>query len=362
MSKLTISCSRNENAALECLVCLARAAAGCGVALGLLGCAVAAGSPRAAGDLSSGPRAVRVAGAERDPGSSESERPAGKASAAGLSIAAARRYMLELINRDRASAGLEAVVLDEGPAQRAGQAHAEDMARRGYLGHWGSDGSVPEQRFTEAGGTDMVLENASCFTDEKNRTLDRAPAIDPKSVELAERMFFNERPPHDGHRRNILKPWHKRVGIGVAQPIATETEIAAPCFAQEFVDAYGTYGALPRSARVGDVVHVDGAVQSPATFAGVGMARIDVPRPLGVGELNRRRSYPVPAPYVMYWPPGFQTPIPVRTTANRFMVDVPVSDEGKPGLYEVSIWASVPGSNDLVMVSLRTILTAAPAR
>jgi hypothetical protein len=278
-----------------------------------------------------------------------------------LTATEARRYMVELINRDRASVGVGPVVLDEGAAARAGQAHAEDMAKNGYLGHWGTDGSVPEQRFTEAGGADMVMENASCFTDEKTRTLDRSARIDPRNVELAQNMFFHEQPPHDGHRKNILKPWHKRVGIGVAQPVATPTEIPAPCFAQEFVDSYGIYAPVPRKLRVGEGLHVEGTIAAPATFAGVGLSRVESPQPLPVGELNRRRSYPVPSPYQMYWPPGFQTPIPVKVLGNKFSIDVPVNDSAQAGLYEVSVWASMPHSEDLVMVSLRTILTT-PAR
>jgi uncharacterized protein YkwD len=272
-----------------------------------------------------------------------------------LTLAEARRYMVQLVNRDRASQGLAPVDLDEGPPTRGGQAHAEDMAKNGYLGHWGTDGSVPEQRYTEAGGTDMVLENASCFTDEQPRTLDPDALVDAKNVEQAEDMFFHEVPPNDGHRKNILKPWHKRVGIGVAQPRATPTEIPVPCFAQEFVDPYGTYAAVPASVRVGDTLHVEGAIAAPATFAGVGLARVDAPHPLTVAELNKRRSYPVPAPYQMYWPPGFQTPIPVQVGGGRFAVNLPVSDGGRPGMYELSVWASVPGTHDLTMVSLRTI-------
>ena len=271
-----------------------------------------------------------------------------------LTVAKARRYMVELINRDRATQGLPPVVLDEGPAQRSGQGHAEDMAKNGYLGHWGSDGSVPEQRYTEAGGSDMVLENASCFTDEKKRTLDASPTIDPKNIEQTEDMFFHEVPPHDGHRKNILKAWHKTVGIGIAQPVATPTEIPVPCFSQEFVDDYGSYSALPGRVHVGDVLHVEGTIASPATFAGVGLARVDAPRPIPVADLNKRRSYPVPTPYQMYWPPGFQTPIPVKVAGAHFSIDIPVSDGGKAGLYELSVWANVPGTSDLTMVSLRT--------
>jgi uncharacterized protein YkwD len=272
-----------------------------------------------------------------------------------LSLDEARRYMVQLVNRDRASMHLPPVELDEGPPTRAGQAHAEDMAQNGYLGHWGSDGSVPEQRYTEAGGADMVLENASCFTDERHRTLDPHAKVDPRNVEQAEDMFFHETPPNDGHRRNILKPWHKKMGVGIAQPIATPTEIPVPCFAQEFVDSYGTYAQVPARMAVGDALRVAGSIQAPAVFAGVGLARVPAPSRLSVSELNRRRSYPVPQPYQMYWPASFVTPIPVSVTGDRFAVTLPVSDGGRAGMYELSVWATVPGTKELTMVSLRTI-------
>jgi uncharacterized protein YkwD len=273
-----------------------------------------------------------------------------------LTIPEARRYMLALINRDRASQGLGPVELDEGPPTAAGQAHAEDMVRLGYLGHWGSDGSVPEQRHTEAGGSDMVLENALCFTDEAKRTADPKPLIDPKQIERAESLFFDEVPPNDGHRKNILKPAHTKVGIGAAQSTETAKELAVPCFAQEFVDGYGTYAPLPRTAKIGATVHVEGTLVAGARPTGVGVARIVLPRPIPASELNRRRSYPVPKPYQMYWGPGFVTPVQVKIAGPKLAIDVPLSDKGEPGLYEVSVWAKIGGSEEQTMVSLRTIL------
>ena len=263
--------------------------------------------------------------------------------------------MLSLVNRDRATQGLPAVELDEGPPTIAGQRHAEDMARLGYLGHWGSDGSVPEQRHTESGGADMVLENALCFTDEQKRTLDPNPTIDPAQIERAESLFFDEVPPNDGHRKNILKTTHTRVGIGIAQPVETDKEIAVPCFAQEFVDGWGTYEPLPRKAKVGAKVHVAGEIARGARPTGVGVARLPAPKPLSAAELNKRRSYPVPKPYQMYWGPGFVTPIQVKLEGQKLAVDVPLSDGGLPGLYEVSVWAKIGRSKEHKMVSLRTI-------
>jgi hypothetical protein len=268
----------------------------------------------------------------------------------------ARRYMVALINRDRATQGVPPVELDERMPTAAGQAHAEDMARLGYLGHWGSDGSVPEQRYTAAGGTDMVIENALCFTAAATRRLDPKALIEPAEVERAEAMFFDELPPNDGHRRTILKPSHTRVGIGVAQPTRTAKEIPVPCFAQEFVDGYGTYAPIPKTAKVGAKIRVTGTLEKGARPTGVGIARVASPKSIAASELNRRRSYLVPKPYQMYWGKGFVTPIVVDISGQAFSIEVPLSDGAQPGLYEVSVWAKFGGVGDHAIVSLRTIV------
>lgn len=281
----------------------------------------------------------------REPGP-PGARPTGK-----LTLAEGRRYLLELVNRDRRAQGLPPVELDVGPAQASGQRHAEDMARHGFLGHWGTDGSSPEQRHTEAGGADMVLENASCLQDLKPRPLDPDPRIDASALEHAEHLFFDEVPPNDGHRKNILRPHHTRVGIG----IALSRELPVPCVTQEFVDGYGTYAELPRRVKIGARIHVEGQLRAPAIMGGVGVARVDAPGPLPPAEANRRRNYPVPVPFQIYWPKGFVTPLPVLVEGNHFRVDVLLSEGGKPGLYEVSVFAKLPGNPTHAMVSLRTI-------
>jgi hypothetical protein len=263
--------------------------------------------------------------------------------------------MVQLINRDRATQGLPPVELDEGAATAAGQAHAEDMARLGYLGHWGSDGSVPEQRMTEAGGADVDFENAYCVTDEHRRGLETSPRIAPSEIERAESMFFNEQPPMDGHKKTILGKWRKRVGIGIATPKADPNEIVVPCISQEFEDTYGTYEPLPKTLKVGATLHVAGAVSSDVKIGAVGLARIEEPKPLPASELNKRRSYPQPNPYEMFWPHGFKTRIDLKTNGQNFSIDVPVSDHGQKGLYEVSVWVQQPGEKSFGAISLRTI-------
>ena len=272
-----------------------------------------------------------------------------------MNLEQARRYVLALVNRDRAEQGLSRVVMDEA-ASRAGQRHAEDMARAGYTAHWGTDGSVPEQRYSDAGGSDFVQENAGCLADGKLRKLDAAPRFEAAQLERVQRAFMAEKPPHDGHRRNILKPSHTGFGVGVAKPSA----VALVCLSQEFVDDYGDYPPLPKTARAGAMLRVEGDMKGPAAFGGVGIARLDAAQPLSAAQLNATYTYTVPSPSELYFPKGFVTKKIVDVQGKHFRIDVPLGTRegrsGQAGRYEVSVWGKFPGAGQqLDMVSLRVI-------
>lgn len=262
----------------------------------------------------------------------------------------AERYVLALVNRDRKLHGLPPVAWDE-IAARAGRAHARDMAANGYTAHLGTDGSVPEQRYTQAGGQGMSMENAGCLADGKPRPLDPDPLYSPAQLERIQTAFMAEVPPNDGHRKNILTAWHTSLGVGLAQTQGLDI----PCMAQEFVDAYGDYDELPKTAKLGSKLRVAGKVHPPAKVAGVGLARIAFPKPMAADALNRTSSYGIPKPYATYFPRGFKTPIPLDVDDDGFRIEVPLSDEGRPGLYEISVWAELPHTKNLVMISLRTV-------
>src|SRR5882724_10507292 len=268
-----------------------------------------------------------------------------------LNLEQARRYVLTLVNHDRASFGLSALTLDDA-ATRAGQRHAEDMAKAGYTAHWGTDASVPEQRYSEAGGTDFVQENAGCLADGKARTLEATPRFTTQQLERVEHAFMDEKPPHDGHRKNILKPSHGALGVGVAKP----SSVDLACLSQEFVDDYGEYGALPQSARAGTTLHIEGDVKGNVAFGGVGIGRIDLPKPLSATYLNTTYVYAVPSPQELYFPKGFVSKKPVEVRGKHFRIDVPLGKDGQAGRYEVSVWGKFPGAGDqLDMVSLRVV-------
>ncbi len=325
---------------------LCAAAAACGGGSAGRGAETAAGAaPETATAPAAGAAQDPAAGAGTAPAAGPVERPKGP-----MTLAEAQRYLLALINRDRAAAKLPPVAWDE-TAALAGKRHAEDMARSGFTGHWGTDGSVPEERYTAEGGEGLVMENAGCLGDAVKRELDPDPRFTAESVERVQAAFMAEVPPHDGHKRNILTPWHTHVGVGLARP----RDVDVACMAQEFIDHYGAYDALPKKARVGDLIEISGEVKSPATIAGVGLSRVDFGKPRKPKDLLKAAGYPIPKPYVTYFPKGYKTPIPLEVTGNRFRIKAPLSDGGKPGLYGVSVWITLPGSSELRIVSLRTI-------
>ena len=270
-----------------------------------------------------------------------------KAAAKLLDYAEAQRFVLGLVNRDRKKAGLPPVVLDDA-ASKAGLWHARDMAEKGFTGHLGSDGATPEQRYTESGGSDFVQENAACLSDTVERQLDQKPRFDAAKLAALHEMFMAERPPNDGHRRNVLNPLHNRVGIGLAQPL----DVPQPCLAQEFVDDYGEYEPLPREPKA--TLRVAGTISLPLVFGGVGIGRTPLPLPLPRERLNGK-LYRIPAPDTLYFPAGFKTPKPVKLTGRHFSIDLDLGKKPLPGSYAVTIWAKKPGSSKLFMISMRTL-------
>ena len=118
--------------------------------------------------------------------------------------------MLELINAERLKAGVGTVVLGD---NIAAQLHAEDSLENCYSSHWSLDGLKPYMRYTLAGGYQSNGENGSgrdyCITASQGYR-----AIASVHHEIREAMEdWMESP---GHRANILRPWHKKVNIGLA--------------------------------------------------------------------------------------------------------------------------------------------------
>jgi uncharacterized protein YkwD len=108
---------------------------------------------------------------------------------------AAERELIELVNRDRARAGLPALVPDPRLTAIA-RAHSRDMAEHDFVGHVSPRTGTAMDRVRRAGlAPDLVLENVG-----------RAyGAAEAESGFLAS----------PGHRGNLLDPHARRLGVGV---------------------------------------------------------------------------------------------------------------------------------------------------
>ena len=108
---------------------------------------------------------------------------------------ASERQMVELVNKERISHGLTALVFD-GKLRDVGRAYSEDMFERGYFSHYSPEGETVADR-AEKGGVDFLV---------IGENLAYAP-----TVELAHKGLMNS----EGHRANILSKDYGKIGIGV---------------------------------------------------------------------------------------------------------------------------------------------------
>lgn len=119
--------------------------------------------------------------------------------------------MAQLVNAERRASGLPPLKVDA-KLNRAAQAHACDMAAKGYFDHVEPNGSTPKVRVKRAGfRTCLTAENIS---------------LDWKSPERAMQALMVS----PGHRANILRRGVTALGIGYVPRQGN----AGPWFVQVF--------------------------------------------------------------------------------------------------------------------------------
>lgn len=202
-------------------------------------------------------------------------------------LPAARDFLLNLINADRAKAGLGALLLDD-LANQVATGHAEDMAKGGFLSHWGADGRKPYHRFAFAGGTDAVQENASAAT--------AIQSLYPEGIladlrDMHESMMA-EVPPSDGHRKTILFPFHTHVGFGLG---FNGYNLRLD---ELFLSRYVQLNPVPKEARPDTSLKIAGRLLNPSHF----LHEVDIffeplPTPPEISWLHTPRSVSLPSEY-----------------------------------------------------------------
>jgi uncharacterized protein YkwD len=157
-------------------------------------------------------------------------------------------YMLQLINTDRAQNGVTSnVTLDYNPAA---QQHAYSMLVNNYFSHWDTQGFKPYMRYTIAGGTGSVEENVAYvqFTGRFTST----SAVESALNQMEYDMVYNDAAHQNGHRFNILDPYHNMVSIGIAY------DSNFVYLVQDFENKYITWSVQPALSANGQVVFSGG--------------------------------------------------------------------------------------------------------
>ena len=193
-----------------------------------------------------------------------------------------KEYMLQLINIERQRVGASPVVLG---TNNAAQLHAESALENCFSSHWGMDGLKPNHRYNLAGGYQANGENGHGL-DYCIKASERYAPIESIREEIREAMagWMGSQ----GHRRNLLDPFHRRVNIGIAWNRYNETMF------QHFEGDYVKYEHSPSLA--GGVVSLSGQVKNGVSFTdptdlGIQVFYDSPPHPLTRGQLSRTYCY-----------------------------------------------------------------------
>ncbi len=136
-------------------------------------------------------------------------RPLTAEQVAGVSAEEAR--ILELVNRERAKAGVAALELS-GRLAVAARGHSYDMALRHYFSHQSADGVSPERRI-RGSGIDYAEMGENIYAEDF-----------PDRERLPERAIqgWIGSP---AHRKNMLSPLFDETGVGIARAADGSTYI-----------------------------------------------------------------------------------------------------------------------------------------
>jgi len=254
----------------------------------------------------------------------------------GIDIVSIKKYHLERINRDRKAFNLPPVEYDR-LASEVADAHCRDMLEHDYFSHWSRDGSKPYMRYSQAGGNDAIVENLSRLWD---------ASLVPSNQQINEILdrfqdrIMAERPPFDGHRKNVLDPDHTHVGIGLA--IGLEHVYLA----QEFINRHVQIENLPRRANFSDTIIIKGRpLDRQSKIGAISIYYEPLPQPMTIDQLKRTNAYSLPdeeftlrprLPTGHYYLDGSKGVITIAPDGS-FQAPL-VLWRKQPGIYTIVVW------------------------
>ncbi|MDG6905517.1 MAG: CAP domain-containing protein [Nitrososphaerota archaeon] len=184
-------------------------------------------------------------------------------------------YALSLINNNRTAFGLSNVTLSPIPS---GQQHADSMLQYGYFSHWDTQGYKPYMRYSLLGGMGFVEENVA-YEYTNLPSFVTTQSVEKAINYLQWQMMYNDSVCcNNGHRDNILSPFHNRVSIGI---VFDSTHVY---FVEDFENYYINL-TTPVETQSGNVV-LDGNTSQTLTPTSVVIFYDSTPQPISAQTLN----------------------------------------------------------------------------
>lgn len=198
-------------------------------------------------------------------------------------LLALKLNQLAAINRSRARYKAPALALDI-LASRVANRMCREACENGFTGHWNLRGEKPYHRWAAAGGTDHVSENAAARW--SSAALEAAEADYADYMSSAHESFMAEQAPNDGHKQNVIRGEHTKVGLGAA--------IAGKQFRyyEEYLDGYLAFGPVPAEPKTGTLTVKVKPTDPKRIVYAVVVYWEPLPAAMSVAEINARSSYP----------------------------------------------------------------------
>ena len=284
---------------------------------------------------------------------------------------ALRSEFLQMINRDRAVAGLPPVELDP-QASAIADTYCRQQIRYGTTGHFTVDGLAPYMRYSFAGGNDGVSEYAAAWS-ATYKFSDRSLY---DMIRRSEDAMMKEVAPHDGHRRTILDPFATHVGIGLAW------EHGEFRLTEEFIRRYVDWKRpLLRAESLNEQITASGKPLQTYKIEAISVHHEPLPQSLSIQAANLIDSYSLPdkrrdylprlrGTYFQRHPDGALYEVREEYADGRrgdfsvsrdgtFSFEVPFADG--PGIYTVVVWVRRPGDPAPIPASNISIRVDRPA-
>ncbi len=309
------------------------------------------------------------------------------------------QYAVSLLNRERQAYGVGPVTPDNVGEQMAGEL-AADLAKRNVLSHFSSTGDGPDRRLTLLQGTDALNEGiASVKTSEIGSTRMCKAAV----ARILKTMLGRQ-----DDRDALLNPDATHIGFALALTADRERVVAAV----EVLTRHATMIPLASEVNVGDKIEVRGVLQSPYLFDKVTIAWESYnPEATASAPDDSEEALPYfpPLDYIAYssrsegnhdkamlllktglivgavgaglfFPPAAMavplialsggpseikpvSDIPVKggikVDGGSFSGHIPLSNNSKPGLYYVTVWAVQAKGQKSIPISRRVLLAKA---